>query len=315
MTRAVSALQVKVVLLCSTQRGRVFLLRLADLLPHAEIIVFSFPEDPWEPPYFDDLREACRQVNAAFHESKHVSASELFEAAGGVDLILAVNWRYIVAPDAVALARLGAYVFHDSLLPSYRGFAPTVWALVNGERETGVTLLTMAPEYDRGLVVGQARLEIGDDDSIADLLPRVTSAYLDLLDRHLPALLEGSPPMSAQDEARASYTVKLTPLDMRIDWSWPTARILNLIRALTRPYPGATTTMSGQILRVWSARPLGASKYVGGRPGRVVEVRPGAGSVVLTGDGAILLVEVERPTDGPLPAHAVLRSITTCLGA
>ncbi len=305
-----------IALLCATARGLRALDRLAALVPAAQLLVFSFREDPWEPPFFDAIHRRAAELGARFYEARQVGADRcqpVWDAAP-VDLLLAVNWRYVVPPAVYLRARLGAYVFHDSLLPGYLGFSPTVWAMINGEDHTGATLLTMAEGYDEGDIVGQTRVDIGLDDTIAGVTERVTEAYLALLDAHLPALLAGTAPRTPQDRSYATYTCKLLPEDMRIDWSWPTARIHNLIRAVTAPYPGAYTTLEGRRVTIWRAERLRlARRYVGRVPGRVAEVRPGAGTVILTGDGALLLTQVQPEGGDIMPAELLLNRISHTL--
>lgn len=307
----------RVVLFCATQRGLRFLEKLHTLLPEAEIVVFSFREDAWEPPFLDDIRQLTERCGGQFYESKQVGASrwDTLWHTTPIDLMFAVSWRYIIPAQVYERARLGAYVFHDSLLPEYRGFAPTVWAIMNGEDHTGATLLEMADDYDTGAIIGQQRIPIGADETIADVMTRVTETYLTLLENHLPGLIAGSAPRSPQDESRATYTAKLLPEDFRIDWNWPTQRIHNLIRATTRPYAGAYTTLEGTTLRIWAAQPVGnPRRYIGRIPGRVIEIRPDAGSVVLTGDGALLVTEVQPQDADSQPAHQIINRISHTLG-
>src|SRR5262249_44273378 len=150
-------------------------------------------------------------------------------------------------------ARLGAYVFHDSLLPRYRGFSPTVWAMINGESETGATLFAVSEEVDYGDIIAQSRVSINSDETIAEVMERVTDAYLLLLEQNLPRLMSGNVPRTPQDHLRATYTSKRVPEDNRIMWNSPTDVIHNLIRAVTRPYTGAYTYLDDMKLIVWSA--------------------------------------------------------------
>jgi methionyl-tRNA formyltransferase len=291
--------------------------RLHALVPDANLIIFSFPEDPHEPPYLDDIRALAASIGAEFHEARQIGAARWrdYWERTAVDLLLTVNWRYMIPAAVYQRARLGAFVFHDSALPVYRGFSPTVWAMINGEAETGATLLEMAEAYDTGRIVGQRIIAMGPDATIAEVMEDVTSAYLDLLAAHLPDLLAGTAPLTAQDEGQTSYACKLLPDDLVIDWAWSSQRIYNLIRATTRPYPGAFTTLAGDRLTVWRAERLpGYPRFVGRVPGRVVEIREEVGSVVLTGDGALLLTEVERAGAGPARADTVLNRISHTLG-
>jgi methionyl-tRNA formyltransferase len=278
--------------------------------------VCSFREEPWEPPFMDDLRAEAVAAGATFVETRRVGGQRWQRVVGATppELMLAVHWRYLVPPAAAAAAR-GMYVFHDSLLPAYRGFAPTLWAIANGEPETGVTLFRAAAEVDAGDIVGQQAVPIGPDDTIATLFERVTEAYLRVLERHLPAIAAGSAVARPQDHARATYTCRWVPEDGLIDWSAPTKSVHDLIRAVTAPYPGAFTFLGGRRLRVWSARrPAEARRYVGRVPGRVIEVRRGEGSVVLTGDGALMLTRVQLDGDEPRCAAEVLDSLSHTLG-
>ncbi len=131
----------------------------------------------------------------------------------GVDLMFVVSWHYLIPRSVFQGATLGSFVFHDSLLAEYRGFAPTVWAMINGASQTGVSLLEMADDVDSGAIVNQERVPIGADDTIATVLDRVTEIYLVLLERNLPALLKGQAPHTPQDRTQATYTCKRVPED------------------------------------------------------------------------------------------------------
>ncbi|MGC8874797.1 MAG: methionyl-tRNA formyltransferase, partial [Chloroflexia bacterium] len=299
-----------------TRRGYRFLQKLLALKPDAELIVFSFREEPWEPPFMDDIRELAESRGHRFYEARNVGSRrwQVFWEATPVDLMLVVSWRYRVPPAVFRRPRKGTFVWHDALLPAYRGFSPTVWAILNGEDQTGATLFEMAEEIDSGDIVDQERVPIGPDDPIRVVMERVTEAYLVLLERNLAKLLAGTAPRHPQDPAQATYTCKRLPQDNRIDWSASTKQIYNLIRAVSAPYPGAFTYLDGHKMIVWAARRLEhAPRYVGRVPGRVVEVRPGEGSVVLTGDGALLLTEVQLEGMPPMCASEVLISLSQTL--
>src|SRR5207247_5205011 len=131
-----------------------------------------------------------------FHEARQVGSSrwQEFWEANPVDLMLAVSWRYLIPRSVYGRARLGTFVFHDSLLPEYRGFSPTVWSIVNGEDHTGVTLFEMDRGVDTGCVVAQERVPIGPEETIATVMERVTQGFLRLLERSLRDLLAGTAP-------------------------------------------------------------------------------------------------------------------------
>jgi methionyl-tRNA formyltransferase len=306
-----------IALLCATRRGYLFLDKLTRLLPEADLAVFSFREAAWEPPFLDDIRDLATTKGSQFFETRRIGHPQWkqFWESTTVDLMFAVNWRYMIPASIWGRPRLGTFVFHDSLLPEYRGFSPTVWAMINGEDHTGVTLFRIADEVDSGDIVDQERIPIGPDEPIATVTKRVTQTYLALLERNLVALTNGTAPTYAQDHLRATYTCKRLPADNRIDWPASSEEIHNLVRAVSAPYPGAYTSLSEQTIHIWSAQRLtDAPRYVGRVPGRVVEVRPGEGSVVLTGDGALLVKQVQVEGGVVTCAANVLNRLGQTLG-
>jgi len=290
--------------------------KLAALVPQAELVVFSFREEPSEPPFFEDIRKLALEHNARFFEGKQVGGSRWsqFWASNEFDLMFAVSWRYMIPHDVYRRARLGSFVFHDSLLPAYRGFSPTVWAILNGEDHTGVTLFEMAEEVDAGDILDQTPVPIGPHDTIGEVVERVTETYLVLLERNIAALMAGMAVSRPQDPRLATYTCKRMPEDNLIDWSRPSQAIYDLIRAVSRPYSGAYTLLDGRKMLVWSAGPVNPGRYVGSVPGRVAEVRPGVGSLILTGDGSILLTQVELESGHTVCAADVLKSLSQTVG-
>lgn len=291
--------------------------RLLEIAPNAQITTVSFRELPWEPPFLDDIRELAAAKRAQFFESTRLNEQRIgdFLHAHPIDLLLTVNWRYRVPTRIYQAAPLGSFVFHDSLLPAYRGFSPTVWAITNGETETGVTLFEMTDEIDAGDIVGQAVVPIGPDETIGTVLNRVTDAYLRLLDEHLPGLLAGSAPRRAQDQAAATFVCKRAPSDYAIDWAWPAERIHNLIRATTTPYPGAFTTLEGRILRIWASERLEhGPRFVSRASGRIGEIRPDGTVVVLTGAGELLITRVQLEDHAAQPPAEVLNRLDVTLG-
>ena len=306
-----------VVLLCATDRGLQFLGKLAAMLPAgARLSVVSFREEPVEPPFFDAVENAATATGARFFETRNVASPKMAEFWAGerVDLMFAVSWRYMIPPEIYERPKFGTYVFHDSLLPTYRGFAPTVWAIANGEDHTGVTLFRIAEEVDAGDIVAQRRIAIGPDDTIAAVMSAVTQTYLQLLEQNFAALAGGTAKTAPQNHAAASFTCKRLPADNAIDWTASTARIFNLIRATGHPYSGATTTVAARSLTVWAAERIPAKNYVGRVPGRVTEVLPGKGAVVLTGDGALLVTRVQIEGGTETCAAEILDSLSMTLG-
>jgi methionyl-tRNA formyltransferase len=138
-----------------------------------------------------------------------------------------------------------------------------------------------------------------------------------MLEECLPLLLNCTAPRVDQ-QGVPTYGCKRCETDNLIDWHWPTDRVYNLIRATTRPYTGAYSYLDGKKLRIWGARRMrSAPEYAGRVPGRIVQTKTreddAEGSVVLTGDGALLVTEVQLPGEEPAGASTVLKSLSATL--
>jgi methionyl-tRNA formyltransferase len=304
-------------ILCATRRGHAVLEHLLARFPNDRFWVASFREEPHEPPFLDAIRSLAERHGARFFETRNIASAMEPTVGGGVgiDVMLAVSWRYLIPMQIAARAARGCYIIHDSLLPAYRGFSPTVWAMINGEPVVGATLFHAAETVDSGDIVDQVEVEVGPTDRIGDVMDRVTKAYIELLDRNLPLILQGDAPRYPQDELRATYTCKRLPWDNHIDWTGPTRKIYNLIRAVTYPYPGAYTELEGKRMVVWDAEPVSKDvSYVGRVVGRVVKIEKDAGVVVLTGDGQLMLKKVQVDGEPERCASDVITSLTTTLG-
>lgn len=298
----------------ATRRGVAVLDALHRLRPDLRLTVMSFPEQGSEPPFFETLRGRCASVGWRFFETKRGTEqgpAEVWESP--FDAAFLVHWRYRLSSETFRNAAAGAYVFHDALLPKYRGFSPTVWAIANGETRTGATLFRLDSGFDTGPIVDQIEVPIGPEDVIGDVFERVTNAYVRLLEANLEPILTGAAAVRPQDESAATYTCKRFPEDNRIDWTASTESIWNLVRAVGRPYAGAHALYRSRVLRVWHARPdPQPRRYVGRIPGRVVELRPD-GVVVLTGDGSIVLEIVQEEGEPEQPAQDVFKSVAARL--
>jgi methionyl-tRNA formyltransferase len=229
------------------------------------------------------------------------------------DLCLVVGWYWLLSPELLASVPRGVLGVHNSLLPRYRGAAPLVWALINGEAEVGFSLFSLGEGMDDGPIWAQRSVAVAADDYVSDVLEKVTRSTTSLLEETWPAILEGELEPVPQDSAAATYAALRTPEDGRIDWTRSASDVYNFVRAQSRPYPGAFTLLAdGDRLTVWRARPVDARFY--GTPGQVAQIRPD-GVYVICGDHRPLLVEEVGTKERPaLPVGDVLKSLKTRLG-
>lgn len=202
------------------------------------------------------------------------------------DIIFSFYYRSMVKSPILDIPPRGALNLHGSLLPRYRGRCPVNWVLVNGERETGVTLHYMTPRPDDGDIVAQERIEITGEDTARTLMEKSVAAARLLLKRNLPLIKNGKASRIPQDNTLASYYGGRTPDDGKIDWSKSSTEIRNLVRAVTSPYPGAFTYRGEKQCTLWSVADI-PQQPGDSSPGTVLSVEP---FVVACGKGA---VEVE----------------------
>lgn len=188
---------------------------------------------------------------------ERMTEPELIEQikAWNPDLLLVVGWYHMV--PRVLRDICPAFGMHASLLPDYSGGAPLVWSIINGEKETGITLFRMEDGVDNGPILGQARVEIGARDSIADVYARIEEAGLRLVDKHLPQLARNEARLILQDEGKRRVFPQRSPADGLIKWEERDAtEVFNFVRAQTRPYPGAFTLLNGEKLSIWWVKPI-----------------------------------------------------------
>jgi methionyl-tRNA formyltransferase len=208
------------------------------------------------------------------------------------DLILSFYYRNMIPERLLALAPLGAFNLHGSLLPRYRGRAPLNWAIINGEDHTGVSLHVMVKEADAGDLVDQEKIAIGPEESVTPVLDRVRDAAVRVLARQLDALLAGRAPRTPQDHTQATYFGKRTAADGRIDWTKSARQVFNLVRAITHPFPGAFTEVtSGGIscrLQIWQGKAREDGIAQAATPGAILQVSP---LIIACGKGAFEVTE------------------------
>jgi len=231
-----------------------------------------------------------------------------------LDFIIVCGWRTLIDPTINTSLKAGMIAAHDSLLPRYRGFAPLNWALINGDKEVGVTLFIINEgEADSGDIVMQEKVAVANGDTINDVRERIIDAtnqcYLSLLKNYAAT---SAIETTGQDERSATYTCKRTPEDGRIDWHASSETIHNLVRALIYPYPGAFFFHNHRKFEVRSAT-LGSQNerhFAGRIPGRVISTSA-MGVEVLCGSGSLLIKEVyDEDSQSVVLANQLFRSIT-----
>lgn len=246
--------------------------------------------------YSDTLANYCKENGIKFS----FRGNEKFQVTD-FDYALAVGWRWIIhnIPDRKLI------VFHDSLLPAYRGFAPLVNALLNKEKQIGVSVIFGVEDYDKGDIIAQKSIKVTYPTNIENETKRIAEVYADLAFILISKLITNNKIISeTQVEARATYSLWRDEDDYRINWQLCASDIQHFIDCLGHPYMGASTTLNGLLVRIFKARVMDDVNIVNRSPGKVIFVKDG-NPVVVCGQG-LLLIEEGRYSDGdsllPLPA-------------
>lgn len=263
-------------------------------------LVVTHEDSPSEAKWFRSVGERARAagIETTTAELKDDPSIEARIAALAPDLILSCYYRRMIPARILDHARLGAFNMHGSLLPKYRGRAPVNWAILHGETQVGATLHRMVKRADAGDMVDAEAVPVGPEETAFEAMGKVVGAARRILARQIDALLAGTAPQTPQDESQATYFGGRTPEDGRIDWNWPAARIVNLVRAVAAPFPGAFSDGAGARLFVWRARKATGT----GVPGTVLATDP---LVVACGDGAVEILEASLGAGPTVPGAAL----------
>jgi len=226
------------------------------------------------------------------------------------DLLFVWSYPMLLPPDLLAIAPRGAVNLHGGLLPEYRGGHVMNWAIANGERETGATLAYLDEGIDTGPVIAQRRFAIESDDDAASLRAKLKTTGVALIQEWWPAIADGSAPAIAQDESKARYYRMRTADDGLIDWARSNTGIVNLVRALVSPWPGAFF-MIGRT-RAVVRRAAAEAPTASAAPGTVVSF-DADGVRVVTGNGDVRLLSLEL--DGRAARLPELRALGMAEGS
>ncbi|WP_053362115.1 methionyl-tRNA formyltransferase [Bacillus sp. FJAT-27251] len=207
------------------------------------------------------------------------------------DLIVTAAFGQILPKALLESPKHGCINVHASLLPELRGGAPIHYAIINGEKKTGITIMYMAEKLDAGDILTQAEISIADDDNVGTLHDKLSTVGADLLSETIPKLLEGKLTPIKQNDEEATFAWNIKREQEKIDWSRPGSAIYDHIRGMN-PWPVAYTTLDGSVIKVWKAAKTAAKDTA--EPGTILAVEED-GFVVATGDDTALKITELQP--------------------
>ncbi len=269
------------------------------------------------------MREAAEShgVDVLCPDDINASAARAQLAALRADLFVVCDYGQILSPATLSIPPLGGINLHGSVLPQYRGAAPVQWAVLNGDLETGVTVIHMTPKLDAGPTLVVRTTPIGLDETTAQLEPRLACLGVEPVHEAIQLLSSWdrvSPIGQPQNPALASRAPRLRKSDGEVDWSRPAAQIFNQVRAL-KPWPGTFTT--------WQRLPdqppvrllleevaiVGDHPGASSAPGTVLHAE-GSELWIATGDGCLAIHKLQPAGKRPLATDEFLRGYSLAIG-
>jgi methionyl-tRNA formyltransferase len=276
--------------------------------------VFTQPDKPkgrsgkLQPP---PVKELALQHGLPVYQPERIKDPEsarLFQSIG-CDLAVVVAFGQILSKENLQTPRLGCVNVHGSLLPKYRGSAPVQWAVIDGQKVSGVTTMLMGEGVDTGDMLLQRELEIGPEETAGELFDRIAVLGAQTLKETLPLLLAGKIIPQPQQESQATHCVMLNKEHGHIDFSQDAQQVHNLVRGVN-PWPGAFALLGGETLKIWRTRPCEGM----GRSGEILQADGKNGLKIACGKGAVEVLELQAAGGKRMEAAAYLRGKPMAVG-
>ena len=257
--------------------------------------VFTHTDNPNENVFFRSVAELAAERGIPVFAPENVNHPLWINRIAKMkpDFIFSFYYRNMICKKILDIPAKGAFNLHGSLLPKYRGRCPVNWAILNGETRTGVTLHYMTEKPDAGDIVAQESFAILKNDTAGTVHEKAAAAAEKMLKSALPAVLKGKAPRRKQNEKQATYFHGRKPEDGRIDWSKPAEEIRNLVRAVTRPFPGAFSYLASKKYVFWDV--TAAKSTVKAAPGTILSTEP---LTIAAGRGTAVKVNFAQAAGG-----------------
>ncbi|HCU8441197.1 TPA: methionyl-tRNA formyltransferase [Staphylococcus aureus] len=235
------------------------------------------------------VKKVAMKHDLPVYQPEKLSGSEELEQLLqlDVDLIVTAAFGQLLPESLLALPKLGAINVHASLLPKYRGGAPIHQAIIDGEQETGITIMYMVKKLDAGNIISQQAIKIEENDNVGTMHDKLSVLGADLLKETLPSIIVGTNESVPQDDTQATFASNIRREDERISWNKPGRQVFNQIRGLS-PWPVAYTTMDDTNLKIYDAELVETNKI--NEPGTIIETTKKA-IIVATNDNEAVAIK------------------------
>ena len=216
------------------------------------------------------------------------------------DVMVTAAYGQILSQKVLDIPKMGCINVHGSLLPKYRGAAPIQWAIINGDRQTGITTMITEKGLDSGDILLKEAVDIGENETAGELFDRLAVLGGEVLIKTLHGLNDGTIEPVKQDESEATHFPMLKKSDGEINWNKTSDEVCNLVRGVN-PWPGAYTKYKETIIKIWSCEKIDMD----GNAGEVLISKEEL--IIACGKGAVRVLEMQIPGKKKMSADMVLR--------
>lgn len=252
------------------------------------------------------VKEAALSYNIPVFQPEKLASEYETLLTYEADIIITAAYGQLLPKALLETPPFGCINVHASLLPELRGGAPIHYAILQGKKETGISIMYMAEKLDAGDIISQAKLPIELTDHVGILHDKLSVLGAELLIETLPAIFEGTNKRVQQNDHEATFAPNITREQEKIDWNNSSEQVYNQIRGL-HPWPVAYTNFKGKRMKIWWAERT-EKKYVDNQPGEIAEINEDRGFIVVCGDGVgLLMTEVQPAGKKRLPVTDFLR--------
>jgi methionyl-tRNA formyltransferase len=252
---------------------------------------------------YENLQSLADSLDVPYHPFRSINDPETVQQVASYrpDLLFVVGLSQLVGAEIRAIATKATVGFHPTMLPRGRGRAPIAW-LVMDQEDGAATLFEIGEGADDGAILVQRTFSVGDADDAASVEGKALKALESALDEWIPSILAGAWPATPQDEGLATWKGVRRPNDGMISWADSADDIVRLIRASTRPHPGAFTTLGDRLIRIWTAE-VEANVRHKGVVGRILD-EAGGHLLVQAGHGSVRVTSFSAEDGGALELRA-----------
>jgi methionyl-tRNA formyltransferase len=275
---------------------------------HEVALVVTQPDKPkgrGNAVQYTPVKECAIAHGIEVYQPKRIREPECVEylASFHADIFIVVAFGQILSQELLDMPRFGCMNVHASLLPKYRGAAPIQWAVINGEKVSGVTTMRMDIGVDTGDMIAKREVPLADDETGGSLFEKLSEVGAKLCVESMKQIGDGTVIYTPQDHEQATHTRMIQKELGHVDWSRPAEEIERLVRGLN-PWPSAYTHLDGKTLKIWKSKVVSETNEYA--PGCIAAVEKDA-ILVQTGKGILALTEIQLEGKKRMPCDAFLR--------